>query len=116
MNLKLIIALVNDDFTEQVLDAARDAGATGSTVINNARGEGRHRHKTFFGLELVSQCDVLLFLAEEHLASRVLDAINASGRFDSESGAGMAFQLAVEHAIGLDGQLEAMLAQDGPKD
>ncbi|MEA5446722.1 P-II family nitrogen regulator [Gammaproteobacteria bacterium AB-CW1] len=109
MNLKLIIALVNDDVTEKVLNAARDAGATGSTVINNARGEGRHRHRTFFGLELVAQCDVLLFAVEAKLAGKVLNAINESGGFETRSGSGMAFQLSVEDARGLDGQLEAML-------
>ena len=34
MHFKLIIALVEDDKTENVLDAAREAGATGATVIN----------------------------------------------------------------------------------
>ena len=33
MNLKLIMALVADDKTEEVLSAARKAGATGATVI-----------------------------------------------------------------------------------
>ncbi|MCP1727566.1 nitrogen regulatory protein PII [Natronospira proteinivora] len=111
MKLKLIIALVNDNHTDQVLNAAREAGATGSTVINNARGEGRHPRKTFFGLELTAQCDVLLFLVEEGLAEKVMKAVNRAGQFDTQSGTGMAIQLAVEHATGLDGQLEAMMAQ-----
>ncbi|MGD8619253.1 MAG: P-II family nitrogen regulator, partial [Gammaproteobacteria bacterium] len=40
MHFKLIIALVKDNKTDQVITAAREAGATGTTVINNARGEG----------------------------------------------------------------------------
>jgi len=108
MNLKLIIALVNDTFTDRVLDAARQAGATGSTVINNARGKGRRHRKTFFGLELDAQCDVLLFVVEEKLSKKVLDAINDSGCFETQSGSGMAFQLSVEDARGLDEQLKAM--------
>lgn len=47
MNLKLIMALVSDDKTEAVLKAARDAGATGSTVITNVRGEGLKKEKRF---------------------------------------------------------------------
>jgi hypothetical protein len=40
MRFKLIVAFVDDDCTDKVLDAARIAGATGATVINHARGEG----------------------------------------------------------------------------
>ena len=38
MHFKLIIALVDDHLTDKVIEAAREAGATGSTVINQARG------------------------------------------------------------------------------
>ncbi|MES9927298.1 MAG: P-II family nitrogen regulator, partial [Candidatus Thiodiazotropha sp. 6PDIVS] len=68
MHFKLIIALVEDTTTEKVLEAARSAGATGSTVINHARGEGIEQSKTFLGLTLDTQRDVLLLLVEEHLS------------------------------------------------
>ena len=38
MHFKLIIALIEDDKTDAVMEAAREAGATGMTVINHARG------------------------------------------------------------------------------
>ena len=50
MRFKLIIALVQDETTDKVMDAAREAGATGATIIHNARGEGLKVTKTFFGL------------------------------------------------------------------
>ena len=50
MHFKLIIAFVEDSKTNAVMDTARRAGATGATVINNARGEGLAQKKTFFGL------------------------------------------------------------------
>lgn len=40
MYFKLIVAFVDDDNTDAVMKAARDAGATGATVIGNAHGEG----------------------------------------------------------------------------
>ena len=52
MHFKLLIAFVEDSKTDKVMDAARKAGATGATVINNARGEGLLQNKTFFGLSL----------------------------------------------------------------
>jgi hypothetical protein len=68
MHFKLILAFVEDRSTQAVLDAARKAGATGSTVINQARGEGVEKTKTFFGLALESQRDVIMLLVEEHLS------------------------------------------------
>ena len=55
MHFKLIIALVEDCKTEAVINAAREAGATGTTVISNASVEGVEESKTFFGLTLERQ-------------------------------------------------------------
>ncbi len=40
MNLKLIVAMVDVSKTRVVMDAAREAGATGATTISSVRGEG----------------------------------------------------------------------------
>ncbi len=47
MRFKLIMAFIEDAKTDAVLDAARKAGATGATIINNARGEGLVQKKPF---------------------------------------------------------------------
>jgi len=75
MHFKLIIVFVEDNKTDLVMDTARNNGAKGATVINNARGEGMKQTKTFFGLNLEIQRDVLLFLVEEHLARHILEKI-----------------------------------------
>jgi nitrogen regulatory protein PII len=108
MHFKLIIALVDDDRTDKVLDSARKAGATGSTVISNARGEGLKPVKTFFGLQLETQRDVLLFLVEEHLSRSILETIEKVGGMDEKSGAGIAFQLNVEDAVGVAHQVKSL--------
>ena len=43
MHFKLIIALVDDDKTKAVIDAAREAGLTGATIIGNVL---RRRNQT----------------------------------------------------------------------
>ncbi|GAL21817.1 nitrogen regulatory protein P-II [Vibrio maritimus] len=88
MRFKLILAFVEDSKTEKVLDAAREAGATGATVINNARGEGLNKKQTFFGLTLEVQKDVVLFVVEEHLSRHILETISQVGEFDQTSGRG----------------------------
>ena len=53
MRFKLLIALVADDKTDEIMRVAREAGATGATVVGDARGEGLNPKKTFFGLTRV---------------------------------------------------------------
>jgi nitrogen regulatory protein PII len=108
MHFKLIIAFVEDDKTDLVLDAARESGAKGATVINHARGEGMKQSKTFFGLTLDTPRDVLLFLVEERLSRHILEKIATAGEFDSKEGAGIAFKIDVEDAIGITQQVEKL--------
>ena len=105
MNLKLIVAFVGDEHTAAVVDAARAAGATGATVITSCRGEGLNPEKTFLGLDLSAHRDVLLFLVAEARAREILETIAAAGNFDEEPGAGIAFEIAIEDAVGLSSQI-----------
>ncbi len=108
MHFKLLIAFVDDSKTDKVMDAAREAGATGATVINNARGEGLQQTKTFFGLSLETQRDVILFLVEEHLSRHILEKICDIGEFDTSPGTGIAIQIDVEDAVGVAHQIEKL--------
>ena len=109
MHFKLIMAFVDDARSDDVLDAARAAGATGATVINNARGEGLRQKKTFLGLSLETQRDVLLFLVEEHLSRQILEEIARVGEFDNSSGTGVAVQVDVEDAVGISHQFSEIV-------
>ena len=106
MHFKLLIAFVDDSKTAAVIQAARDAGATGCTVVNHARGEGYEAPKSFFGLTLASQRDVILLLVEKHLSREILEHIGRAGRFDDEPGTGIAIQIDVEDAVGVLSQAE----------
>jgi nitrogen regulatory protein PII len=105
MHFKLIIVMVEDGKTERVLDAARQAGATGATVLNQARGEGLRPTKTFLGLSVGSQRDVILLLVEEHMSRQILETIARVGEFDESPGTGIAFQIDVEDAVGVRHQI-----------
>jgi nitrogen regulatory protein PII len=108
MRFKLIIAFVDDDKTDKVMRAARDAGATGATIVGNARGEGLTPLKTFFGLNLESQRDVLFFLVEEHLSRHILENICDIAELDTTPGTGIVFQLNVEDALGVSHQIREL--------
>ena len=109
MHFKLLIAFVDDSKTNAVMDEARRAGATGATVINNARGEGLALKKTFFGLSLETQRDVILFLVEEHLSRHILEKIAEVGDFENRPGTGIAIQVDVEDAVGVASQIEKLV-------
>ena len=111
MRLKLIVALVSDDRTAAVIDAARRGGATGATTITSVRGEGLKRERTFFGLDLATQRDVLLFLVVDTRARDILERICRAGKFDQEPGSGIAFQLRIEDAVGLTTQLPVIMEE-----
>ncbi|MBL4866967.1 MAG: P-II family nitrogen regulator [Pseudomonadales bacterium] len=105
MHFKMIVVFVEDDKTDSVMKAAREAGATGATVINHARGEGQKKSKTFFGLTLETQRDVLLLIVEEHLSRHILEEIERAGEFEEKPGTGIAVQLDVEDAVGVSHQI-----------
>ena len=109
MRLKLIVVMVDNTRTSAVIDAARDGGATGATVITSVRGEGLTPEKSFLGLDLSAARDVVLFLVAEPRSRDILEAIAQAGRFDEEPGAGIAFQIAIEDAVGLKTQLPTLL-------
>ena len=104
MRFKLILASVKADITDDIVDAAKDAGATGATIIP-ARGTGINEAKTFFGLSLEAQTDIVLLLVEEHIVLKILDTIKKAGKFHNP-GTGIAFVVPVEHVVGLESQME----------
>jgi nitrogen regulatory protein PII len=104
MIFKIVFAPVKTHKTDAIVDAAKSAGATGATIIP-ARGTGMHEAKTFFGLTLEDQTDIVMFLLEEHLVKPVLNAIKKAGDFD-KPGTGIAFVLPIEQVIGLESQID----------
>jgi hypothetical protein len=116
MKFKLIVVMTEDERTEKAIETARAHGATGSTVITNARGEGLNPEHTFLGLTVSGQRDVILFLVEEHHSREILEAIGKACRFDIDHGAGVAIQIDIEDAIGLRGQIKSIEKEIGEEE
>lgn len=98
--------MVNEDYQDKVIEAAKKAGATGVTILN-ARGEGIHEKKSFFGLNLEVQKEVLLFLVEDFISDEIMEVIFQAGQFH-QPGNGIAFSLTVDRAIGMESQIPSM--------
>ncbi len=104
MQFKLILAFVKPNISDNVVDAMKKAGATGATIIP-ARGTGIHEAKSFFGLTIEDQTEIILFLVEEHVVEKFMKVISSAGKFNLP-GTGIAFVLPVEHVNGLESQMK----------
>ena len=104
MRFQMILASVKSDITDTVVDSAKAAGATGATIIS-ARGTGVREAKTFFGLSLEQQTDIIMFLVEELTLPSIMEAIQEAGEFH-KPGTGIAFALPVSQVVGLESQIE----------
>lgn len=104
MRFKIILASVKTDITDKVVDRAKESGATGATIIP-ARGTGIKEAKTFFGLTMEAQTDIIMFLVEEHITEDVLGGIKEAGKFH-KPGTGIAFVIPVDKVVGLESQIK----------
>jgi len=109
MQFKLIMAFVKPNITDKVVDAMKKAGSTGATIIP-ARGTGIHEAKSFFGLSIEDQTDIIVFLVEEHVVEKFMKVIAIAGEFD-KPGTGIAFVLPIEHVAGLESQMKKFKEQ-----
>lgn len=104
MKFKLIVAFVKPRICDDVINAMKKAGATGATIIP-ARGTGIHEAKSFFGLTIEDQTEIILFLVEEHVVEDFMEVVSEAGKF-SEPGTGIAIVLPVDHIAGLESQMK----------
>ncbi len=96
---KLIAAVVPKGAAGKVMDAAKEAGAEGGTILL-ARGTGIHEARRLFGMSMNTEREMLLILIDSERSREVLDSIVRAGRLD-EPGRGMAFVLSVEEVEGI---------------
>jgi hypothetical protein len=54
---------------------------------------------------------VLLFLVEEHLSRKILEKVGSVGQFEERPGTGIAFQIDVEDAVGVQQQIAELVGR-----
>jgi nitrogen regulatory protein PII len=93
----LITLIVNAGFADDVMAAARKAGAKGGTILN-ARGTGTEEDVKFFGITLVPEKEMLLIVAEKSRLDPILQAVNTTPQL-CEPGGGIVFAMDVERFL-----------------
>ena len=111
MSFKLIILMVDEGKTDQAMEASRQAGATGATIISNARGQGLEQHFGLFGLEILGPRNVVLILVESRRCDSVMQAIVDAIGLDDSLETGIALELDVCRALGLKEHIKKLSEQ-----
>lgn len=94
-----ILCIVNAGFSENVMDAAKAAGARGGTVLH-ARGTGAKEAETFFGITVQEEKEMVMILVPAEIKADVLHTLYHAVGLNTP-GQGIAFSLPVDEVVGI---------------
>ena len=96
---ELVLCIVNAGFSETVMDAAKEAGARGGTVIH-ARGTANREAEQFFNITIQPDKEIVMILVSKDIKDAVLHALYQGAGLKT-AGQGIAFSLPVDDVVGL---------------
>ena len=96
---ELIIVILNEGYSDFVMDAARSAGAGGGTVLH-AKGTGSRRAEKFFGVSLADEKDLIYIVAHSDEKAAIMRSISEKAGPGSKAGA-ICFSLPISSVAGL---------------
>lgn len=94
IKFELILCIVNAGFSENVMEAAREAGARGGTILRG-RGSANPEAEEFFNITIQPDKEVVMILVSASIKDDVLKAVYKNSGLSTE-GQGIAFSLPVE--------------------
>lgn len=100
----LVITIVNRGFADEVMSAAKKAGAFGGTVVN-ARGTGTNELQKFFGAIIQPEKEMVLILTEREKRNAMMEVICRDAGLSKE-GMGICFSMPVDGVTGIRGFAE----------
>lgn len=95
----LLFTVVNRGFADDVMEAAKKAGAFGGTVLN-ARGTGGNELKQFFGTVIQPEKEMVLILTEREKRNEIMESIGRDAGLKKE-GMGICFSVPVDDVMGI---------------
>jgi len=101
MKFSVLVAIVPEDQEQECIDAARDLGAGGITVLSG-RGLSNTAKKTFFGLTYDGSQSMLVMVLEKGLSLQILKSIQKLLMPEENDSQGLVFTLPLEHLGGID--------------
>lgn len=98
-DFELIVAIVNDSYTDLVMDAAKGAGARGGTILN-AKGTGNKDIENYFGIVITPEKQIVLIIVPKDIKDAVLSAIYKNVGLNTK-GQGIVFSLPASDVLGV---------------
>ncbi|MCY3032784.1 P-II family nitrogen regulator [Aerococcus urinae] len=99
---QLLVTIVQRDLADQVVDAARDEGAKGATILHG-RGSGAHEKSTIFSIQIEPEKEIVWMVLPANKIKQVTDNISETMKI-TEPGHGLIFSLPISSVSGLIGQ------------
>ena len=96
---EMILCIVNAGYSELVMEAAKEEGARGGTVIH-ARGTANKEAEQFFHIAIQPDKEIVIILVSSEIKDKVLHSIYQNAGLKSE-GMGIAFSLPVDEVVGI---------------
>ena len=96
---ELIIVIAEQGYTEMIMDAAREAGAYGGTVIH-AKGTGKEAAAKFLGVSLATEKEIIYIVTKTEQKNPIMQAIMQNAGMDTKAKA-ITFSLPVTDTAGL---------------
>ena len=90
---ELVVCIVNAGYSENVMKAARSAGARGGSIIRG-RGSANPESEEFFGVTIQPDKEIVLVLVTADIKDAVLKTVYKNAGLSTE-GAGIVFSLPV---------------------
>jgi nitrogen regulatory protein PII len=98
-NYEVIMAIVNDGFTDLVMDAAKKAGARGGTILT-AHGTGNKDIAKFFGVVITPEKQIVMILVPHAIKDKVIESIYKEVGINTK-GQGIAFSFPCNDVVGI---------------
>ncbi len=85
-NYEIILAIANEGYTDAVMNAAREAGARGGTVLHG-KGTASEEAKKFFNVSIASEKEVILIVAKSSEKAEIMKSIINKAGVGTDAGA-----------------------------
>ena len=111
---EVIFCIVNAGFSDAVMDAAKEFGARGGTVIH-ARGTANSEAEKMFGITIQPEKEIVMILVPSDIKNDILHALYRAVGLKTP-GQGIAFSMPVNDVVGLSTKPAAVNVEEKDED
>ena len=97
---EMIYTIVNQGYSDIVMQAAKENGARGGTIYL-ANGTGTKEYQKFYGIEISPEKEVVLIIVEHTIKDKIMKAIYEVAGLET-NGAGICFSITLDDVYGLN--------------